>query len=67
VFVVCCVGSRNCDKLITRPEEYYQARARVCVCVCVRVCVRERVIQTPQQLGGPDLSWAVESQKETNK
>jgi hypothetical protein len=32
LFVVCCVGSGLCDRLITRPEESYG----VCVCVCVR-------------------------------
>jgi len=30
VFVVCCVGSRLCDELITRSEETY----RPCLCVC---------------------------------
>jgi len=34
VFVVRCVGSGLCDKLITSSEESY----RVCVCVCLNVC-----------------------------
>jgi len=37
VFVVCCVGSGMCGKLITRPEESY--RFYVCVCVFVSNCM----------------------------
>ena len=35
VFIVCCVGSGLSGELITRPEEYYRARARACVSNCV--------------------------------
>jgi hypothetical protein len=35
VFVVCCVISGLCDKLITRSEESYRVCVFVCVCVCV--------------------------------
>jgi hypothetical protein len=53
VFVLCCVGSRPCDELITRSEESLPhlaaGRARVCVCVC----------DLPQQRGNLDPSWAV--------
>jgi len=31
VFVVCCVGSGLCDKLITRPEESYRVRLSKCL------------------------------------
>ena len=33
MFVVCCVGSGQCDELITSSEESYLSF--VCVCVCV--------------------------------
>jgi len=36
--VVCYVGSRLCDGLITHTEELYRV-ARVCVCACVKLCV----------------------------
>ena len=32
-------GRRLCDGLITRPKEFYCARARASVCVCVCHCV----------------------------
>jgi hypothetical protein len=47
VFVVCCVGSGLCDKLITRSEESYR------VCVCVAVCDLET---TTMRRSRPELS-----------
>jgi len=41
VFVMCSVGSGQCDELITCSEESYLSF--VCVCVCVRVWLRARV------------------------
>ena len=35
MFVVCCVGSGVCDRLVTRSEEYYRVRMRACVCPIV--------------------------------
>jgi len=32
---VCCVGNGLCDRHVTRSEEPYRARARVCVSNCV--------------------------------
>ena len=48
VFVVCCVGSGACDKVIACSKEYHRVGVYmacvsdcecVCECVCVSVCV----------------------------
>jgi hypothetical protein len=41
MFIVCCVGSGLCDRLIIRLEESYRVCVCVCVCVCQIMCVLE--------------------------
>jgi hypothetical protein len=55
VFVICCVGSGLCNKLVPHSEKSYQA----CASVCVRLCVTWK----PQEWGSLCPSWTVATQK----
>jgi hypothetical protein len=50
LFAVCCVGNELCDGLITLSEEFYQARA--CVCVSIVCDLETSTLRWPRPVLG---------------